>query len=121
MEDKRLELLLNYTIFHIGVYLSLTTALMGARVLGRVNHWTIRWAIFWFLVAGACGGLVAANIAEESPPADDFLHDKYRLWFWCFRVTPLRWVTTIEHLAFWVAILPIAYAFVRHADFKAPK
>ena len=29
MEDKRLDLLLTYTIFHIGVYLSLTTAFMG--------------------------------------------------------------------------------------------
>ncbi len=36
MNDRRPELLLTYTVFHIGVYLSLATALMG--VIPRTNE-----------------------------------------------------------------------------------
>jgi hypothetical protein len=123
MEDRRLDLLLTYTIFHIGVYLSLTTAFMGATILGRANGWPIQWAVFWFLVAGACGGIVAANAAEDGATATKFFDPKHRLSLWGFDKFRLRWLTTIEHAAFWLGILPtwVVFLVCGGAGFHGPK
>jgi hypothetical protein len=78
MEDKRLDLLLTYTTFHIGLYLTLTTAFMGASTLGKPNHWLIRCAVGCFLLSGACGGIIAENIAENGDSASIFFSANYK-------------------------------------------
>jgi len=122
MNDKRLELLLTYTTFHIGVYLSLTTAFMGASILGQLNHPLLRWAVACFLVAGACGGIVAANIGEDANvSATTFFASTHRLNLWGKKWFRLKVLTTIEHFAFWAGILPVAIAFLTGTSFRLPK
>ena len=111
MEYKRLELLLMYTVFHIGVYVSLTTVLIGATVFGHINHGLIRWAVICFLVAGACGGTIAANVAHGKLTPDQILKDA-RLGVLGIPTLPLRPLATVEHLAFWAGILPLVGAFL---------
>ena len=112
MEDKKLELLLTYTTFHIGVYLSLATAFMGASILRAVNHPLIRWAVGCFLFAGACGGVIAANVAENGDSGVTFFGADYRLKLWGWHLFPLHMLTTVEHLAFWIGILPFSIVFL---------
>jgi general stress protein CsbA len=121
MDDKKLELLLAYTTFHIGVYLTLTTVLIGASILRAVNHPLIRWAVGCFLVAGASGGIIAANVAERGDSSATFFAAGYRLSIWGVQLFPLHLLTTVEHLAFWTGILPISLVFLFRggAHFKA--
>jgi hypothetical protein len=109
MENKQLELLLSYTVFHIGVYLSLFTALIGVAVLGKVQSGLLRFSVACFLVAGICGAIVGSNISEFKDFAS-FSMAKIGPWglsWFTYRV----W-TTVEHLAFWVGILPIVGLFI---------
>jgi hypothetical protein len=111
MDDKRLDRLLTYTVFHIGVYMSLTTAFMGATVFGSLYHPVLRWAVGCFLVAGACGGVIAANIAEFKGSPEEFFA-KGALNFWKKWRLTYRWLASIEHAAFWVGLLPVALVFL---------
>lgn len=111
MEDKRLDHLLTYTTFHIGVYLSLTTGFIGASIFGNLSHPLLRWAVFCFLVAGGCGGLIAANIAEYRGEPEEFFA-RGALTFWKRRGLTYRALATIEHAAFWIGILPLAAVFL---------
>ena len=122
VDNKPLELLLMYTIFHVGAYLTLTTAFMAATVLWKFDSWLIRWAVFFFLIAGACGGLIAANVAENGDDAATFFQPEYRLNLLGLKWFPLRVLTTVEHLAFWVGILPITivYLVIGGVQFKGP-
>lgn len=109
MENKQLDLLLSYTVFHIGVYVSLFTALIGVSVLGGVQSGLLRFSVACFLVAGVCGAVVGSNIPEFKDFAK-FSQTKIGPWG-CGWFTYWYW-TTAEHLAFWAGILPIAGLFI---------
>jgi hypothetical protein len=119
MEQKSLEVLMLYTTFHIGVYVSLTTVFIGASVFNHINHGLLRWAVGCFLVAGACGGMIAANAAEYVDAVPHFFTD-YKLKIWCLPLVTFQPIATLEHLAFWAGLLPIsiAYLFRGGAYFK---
>jgi putative Mn2+ efflux pump MntP len=64
-EDPRLSNLLTYTTFHLGVYISLVTAIIGVGLLNvGINILILRWSAGWILVAGMFGGVVGSNITE---------------------------------------------------------
>ena len=105
-EPQSLEALMIYTTFHIGVYVSLTTVFIGASVFKHVNHWTLRWAVGCFLIAGMCGGIIAANAAEYTDPVPQFFYS-HVLNIWCIPLTTYKPFATLEHLAFWAGLLPI--------------
>ncbi|HSU81219.1 MAG TPA: hypothetical protein VLR69_02315 [Thermoanaerobaculia bacterium] len=83
-DDKQLDRQQAYQHFHIGIYLSLATAIMGAsffsgdKVAGLV--WWLRLPLFLsvllLLFAGACGGMVASQIPSAASYGD-FLKDGY--------------------------------------------
>lgn len=110
-EGQSLDVLMQYTTFHITVYVTLTTVFIGASVFKKLSHWLLRWAVACFLVAGACGGIIAASAADYTGPAGVFFSQPHlTLWWfgpWCFKPFSMA-----EHLAFWVGLLPISIAYV---------
>lgn len=112
MQDNRLTSLLTYTVFHLGAYATLVTALIGAGIFGKVGKQLenlLRWAVGWFLIAGLCGAVVGSNIPNYVD-FNSFYSD--HIGFWWFRFfTPPVWIQ-IEHLAFWIGFLPIVIAFI---------
>jgi hypothetical protein len=109
VEDGRLNHLLSYTTFHIGVYLSLVGALIGAGIFGSLDHGLLRFAVACFLIAGICGGVVGSSIPDYKEFAAFAEAD---LGFWGIPIAKYNWWTRAEHIAFWVGILPLTLTFL---------
>lgn len=68
MEDSQLKLLMDYTLFHLGVYLTfaaLTVSLLGTNWFEKsapAMRCYLTPALICFLIASFLGGLVASNI-----------------------------------------------------------
>lgn len=82
--DQRLDRQLDYQKFHIGIYLSLASAIIGGSAffgdkLGQVpfvGRAVLALAIFFLMLAGACAGMVAVRI-PRSPNYDYFARRRY--------------------------------------------
>jgi hypothetical protein len=109
MENKQLDHLMTYTVFHIGVYVSLSGALIGAGIFGTLDHLIIRWAVGCFLAASIFGAAVGSNIPEHKDFAS---YSSAKIGFWGLRPCTFRVWAFLEHFAFWLGILPIAVGFV---------
>jgi len=109
MDDRRLDNLLTYTVFHIGIYVSLFTALIGAGIFGALDHPLLRFAVACFFVAGLAGAVVGSNIPEH-PTYDSYA--KTRIGPWGLPLLPYWWWTVIEHGAFWIGVLPLVLGFL---------
>jgi hypothetical protein len=119
LEDHRLELLMSYTIFHIGLYMSLIAAVIAAYEIKKPVFplLAVKQAMFCFLVAGACGGIIAINVAEYDiriHPVSHFYRDYPLTVLWwsggCFLNYPF--LEHLEHIAFWVGTLRLFVAFM---------
>ena len=108
---KSLELLFEYTKFHIGVYLTLTasyitvtTAKIGEKQLFKLRKHLVWVAIACFLVAGLAGGTIISSITQcECSTSTAFLKLEIgplgmQLW------KAIIW-TRIEHITFWLGII----------------
>ncbi|MEO0987059.1 MAG: hypothetical protein AAFY20_16125 [Cyanobacteria bacterium J06639_14] len=110
-DDNRLAHLLTYTTFHIGVYISLVTALIGAGIFNPVlgSSWLVRYTVGCVVLAGICGGIVGKSIPEHRS------YDQYKNtaigYFSLKPFPPLVWAN-LEHLFFWIGVLPLALAFI---------
>jgi len=76
-EDKRLDRQFEYQKFHIGVYVSLATAIVGASVFAKsefagLTDWRplLPGSIVFLLLAGMCGGFVASSIPRAKTFAE---------------------------------------------------
>lgn len=118
-DDKRLDHLMTYTTFHIGVYVSLVTALIGAGIFGSLDHPVLRFATGCFLFAGICGGVIGSNIPDH---ADFNSFAAAHIGFWSFKICSYRVWAALEHLAFWAGILPLTAMFLCQGSdaFKTP-
>lgn len=116
MEDKRLDNLMSYTTFHIGVYVTLTAALIGIGLWERSGthpkliRW-LRYTVACLVVAGISGGVVGSNIPDFT---DYTTFNSSKIGFWGIPMFPAWFWIHLEHLAFWAGLLPIAAMFVRH-------
>ena len=102
---EQLKLLMDYTIFHIGVYISLSTGLIALLGLfpGKADEMKTQLiaALGYFLLAGMCGGVIAANI----PYATDLAVFQHTwIGFLGGRFAPARVWMLVEHVSFWVGI-----------------
>ena len=102
----QLKLLMDYTKFHIGMYITLCTGLIAVlKFLGDkapgFNPFLL-WTLGLFVVAGAAGGLVGSSI-----PYFRSFDDLMTAWLgpWDFKWITGRWCTHLEHSAFWLGIL----------------
>ena len=118
LEDHRLELLMTYTVFHIGVYMSLVAAVIAS--LEYAPELFTKSALFvaipLYLLAGACGGIIAVNIAEFDVNIYKVsaFYEGYGLSVLGIPRLHLEYqrVAAVEHRAFWVATLWLAGSFV---------
>ena len=117
-EDKRLDRLLDYTKFHIGVYLSIgggLVALIGAAAKAEERSFlrefigspkALMLAFLFMVLAGFAGGVIASCCTQ---------HRNFN-GVWQQRVGPYRmkvmtgenWAL-VEHLSFWISMLLFAY------------
>ena len=105
--DDGLQVLFDYTVFHIGIYITLAAAIVAAEVFWNKSTWVQPLAVLCLLVAGAAGGAVASNIpaAASSDTLSAFLKE-YPTLFMDKTLTLFThgWLTQIEHGFFWLAM-----------------
>lgn len=94
--------LMSYTVLHIGVYTTLGAAVIAGGAIKGIGHWSLRVSLVCMLIAGACGGVIAASI-PESNTWSDFKHR--RLGPWGLGVATYGVWAFVEHTAFWVGTL----------------
>jgi hypothetical protein len=116
---KKLEILYDYTKFHIGLYLILTSAYitLATSKIGRKDALPILqpalvWiAVAFFMVAGIAGGVVASSVSQSrSNSAEDFLNEK--IGPWSTALFPARIWVYVEHTAFWLGLICAVLSFV---------
>jgi hypothetical protein len=100
--DDQLKVLMDYTKFHIGVYLSLGSASVAMVRFTSVSAEDLMPSLVLLVVAGAAGGVIGSSIPEYTTWAE---FTRSRLG--ALGVPLLRYVgwAKVEHLAFWAAIV----------------
>ena len=105
--DEPLKQLLDYTKFHIGMYVTLTTLLIGVLTSDKVTLVKTSYA-YWlaatllcFLAAGAAGALVASSAPDFASYKD--MMDA-RIGPWDKELINARLVVHLEHTFFWLGI-----------------
>jgi hypothetical protein len=97
--DKGLELLFDYTKFHIGVYLTLAAA--------YITVWP---AVIFIIIAGFAGGVIASSITQtKSVSVESFLKEQTGPWGTTWFTG--KWWTYIEHTSFWIGIACVVLSF----------
>ena len=114
-KQKSLELLFDYTKFHIGLYLTLTAAFVtvaNGRLLTLRAEWIFWVAVACFVVAGLAGGVVASSITQtDARNSAEFLKSDIGPWEWdAFKA---RYWTWIEHTAFWIGLIFAVFTFTK--------
>src|SRR4051812_25885225 len=102
---EQLKLLMQYTIFHIGIYMSLSTGLVALLGLfpnqsGVMKPYLLA-TLGCFVVAGALGGMIAAHI-PYSQEFDAF--NKSKVGFFGMRIMPAWLAMSLEHIVFWAGV-----------------
>jgi hypothetical protein len=123
-KQKSLELLFDYTKFHIGIYLTLTasylavaTANVGGKRLLELNSFFVWVAVIAFMIAGLAGGTIISSITQyvKGGSSVDFLDDSDKIGPWdckkLYFLTARKW-THIEHTSFWVGLLSAVFSFI---------
>ena len=123
-DRKSLELLFDYTKFHIGVYLTLGSAFLTAvalkdggenpKLLVPVSLPMVLVALIFIAVAGLAGGIIASSITQTKAGCSaQFLDTRIGPWHFerFLRMRALTW-TEIEHTAFWLSLLFAILSFV---------
>lgn len=108
-EYEKVKTLFDYTKFHIGLYTTLGTLIVGVinielPVEAHLSFCPgLLWAAVLFIViAGLAGGIVASTLPEQrSLPV--FFERRIGFWFWDEVWSGRTW-TRIEHTAFWLAL-----------------
>lgn len=100
--DNR-ELLMSYTVFHIGVYITLAAAILAAQELrSTLAHPVMRVSMAAFIIAGICGAVIASNLPDSKSWED---YSAKRLGPWGLRIAPYSAWATLEHVSFWIGVV----------------
>lgn len=122
VESKSLELLFDYTKFHIGAYLTLSSlyvALLAMSVKSQALFNVTPEKIFLYLAigftlfAGMAGGVIASSITQiETTKSSDFLDCRIGPLHWDWLTChALRW-TQVEHVCFWLGLISAILSIV---------
>ena len=118
LEDKRLDRLLDYTKFHIGIYLSIgggIVALLGSDkadwVFAYLRSQTqlLGWSLVFMVVAGLCGGIVASSTTIYKSFDEFWLSKQGPM---NFKIMPGQYWAMLEHIAFWISIIIFSVAVI---------
>ncbi len=119
-EQKSLEMLFDYTKFHIGLYLTLTasyiaviSANINTKPLVLLRHDLLFWvAVACFMLAGLAGGVIASSITQTSArSAGEFLAHRIGPWEWKGLHFEARKWTWLEHTSFWIGLIAAVFSF----------
>lgn len=127
---KSLEMLYDYTKFHIGVYLTLTTAYIAlakitikypgteGEVSLSIDTTFMTIAVLAFILAGASAGIIVSSITQQVGGSSvEFL--KTRIGPWKGELIHLegRTWTFIEHTSFWIGLIAAVVSIVLPEEF----
>ena len=104
--DERLKQLMDYTKFHIGMYVTLVSVLVGfiskdyTTLVSTSFHYWLLVTICLLVVSGMAGGLIASSIPDHVS-YDIFIST--RLGPWGAGWIRARECTHLEHTTFWLA------------------
>jgi hypothetical protein len=121
---KSLEMLYDYTKFHIGLYLTLTAsyiavatiktkdALGDESALLETNPYFLWSAVFFFVLAGLSGGVIASSITQHiGGSSEDFLNKQIGPWRGkAIHMAGRKW-TYVEHTSFWLGLICAIFSF----------
>lgn len=117
--DQQLNLLMTYTTFHIGLYVSLVTALLsfltfGPKSIRRDLYPYMVATLVCFVAAGAFGGLIASSIPRHTTYASfkEELTPYVLEGIWGMR---FETVAAFEHTFFWLGLLIAIWGVVWHS------
>jgi hypothetical protein len=107
-KTAQLKLMMDYTLFHIGVYITLSTllvSLIGLRAFEEkfaVLRPFLSCTLGFFVCAGICGGIVAGSL----PFYESFNHFSNASIgpFFAVHMLPSRFWMSAEHLFFWLGV-----------------
>jgi hypothetical protein len=115
MEFEKLKLLFDYTKFHIGVYITLGTALVA--VLGAatkldsvivVHRPWLTAATAFIATAGVAGGVLVSSMCDADGITTFW---KTKLGPWSLEIMQARYWAYLEHTTFWLGLLCAFLAF----------
>lgn len=113
LDFEKAKLLFEYTKFHIGMYTTIATIIVGGMNIQKLKPNIcapmLCLAIGFIAVAGMSGGVIASTLTQMAS------HDE----FWRAEIGPihLKWFkgetwTYIEHVAFWLGAGSVVLAFL---------
>ena|ERR1041385_816294 len=111
---EQVKLLFDYTKFHITVYSTLATLLVGISASSLAGHLALhkQWLLAAFTAIVAAG--LAAGVVAATMPSCTAILD-----FWNLRTGPydvriltIRSWTYVEHTSFWIAVACVILAFL---------
>lgn len=102
-EGEQRSLLMTYTVFHIGVYISLIAAILASQHFepALATNWLVKMSLAAFMIAGICGAAVGSNLAEFATWDE---YSKSEIGFWSVKTNTYDEWALIEHAAFWFGI-----------------
>lgn len=112
---EQLKLLMDYTVFHIGVYITLgglMISLLGSNIFAermKTMRCYIVAALGCFLIAGIFGGIVAGNLPYFTK-FSDFTEASIGPWI-ATHALPASFCMKAEHTAFWLGIAVFLFGF----------
>jgi hypothetical protein len=114
--DDQLKQLMDYTKFHIGMYVTLSTLLVGLLGVSSLaaSVPALKGYLFatltLFLLAGMFGGLVGSSLPHYKTFAE---FETARLGPWGLALLPAQCCIRLEHLSFWLGTLVAWYGVLR--------
>jgi hypothetical protein len=105
MSTAQVQLLFDYTKFHIGLYTALITLLLllAKEANGSLSPKMIcclSFTVACFLLAGICGGIIASTISLNSSA----IEDDNEIGPWGLKPLRARTWAHLEHAAFWIGV-----------------
>jgi 2-iminobutanoate/2-iminopropanoate deaminase len=105
---EQLKMLMTYTTFHIGLYTTLSAAVVGFLGLFPGRAGLIQWQLFctlgFLVAAGICGGLIASRIPHTRHRHIETFSNLEQLGPGEWGLIPAWLCIRLEHLFFWLAV-----------------
>jgi len=113
-DAKQLELLMDYTKFHIGIYASVMTILLGLVAIGADQNDTkipshyrkpLLFVAILFAITGGFAGIVAASIPNHDGEFIDYWNGPIRVFGIESSIMTVGTAARFEHILFWGTVL----------------